>query len=763
VEHSERPESLESEESILVPDSRSGSSTGQSSQSRVAPAWQLQPLGFLSLLALFLAFRLLTLFLLRPGGFVRDWSDFDTYLGIAALSDYGLYPFLHYWLEWPPLIPWLMVGAYKLSLLLPLWSDARLWFTLILGTVFVLFETGNFVLLYRIARRLLPSPDEDQLWSKERPVPHQAEQKDETTLSPADQALPSTHYAIRCIVLYALLFAPVYAMLGFFDAIALFFLLLALDFILRGRLLSSAASVGVGFLVKLTPIVFLPVALRRLWDEAEDARGALRDGALYVVMTALTILALLVPFLLSNPSWLLATGRAIAGRSSWETVWAVMEGYFGYGVVAGDRLNPAETSFAAHPSSLPWWLITLVFGLLYLVLWTRPANYRRPRNLVALTGLTVTLFLLYSKGYSPQFLVYLLPFIFLLFPNARGVTYSLLLMLLNALEQPVYFILVPQATWLLEGVILARWLILGALVVEFGLVLWGQSLRRLIILRRYAPATLSAAVGLGLLAGIPLLGQAYAQQRLNEDPAASLIGYLRTDQAQAESRVLVLTDQDLMRRLKPYLHNGYQIRLAGGDQLYQAASSVADLMADTEKAWVIASGSEAGRVETELKAEGRSLLGYDFGIGSELQLFSSDQARFAALPPVARLANGANLIGYAIEPVPENRVRVTLYWWATTPPTQSYTVFTQLLDSEGNFVAGHDSIPAEGSLPTESWQAGRVYVDAHYIQVPEDLAAGAYQVVAGMYDVNLNRLVATGPDASVFRSRAVPLGEIQLR
>jgi hypothetical protein len=108
---------------------------------------------FFTLLALFIAFRLLTLLLLRPGGFIRDWSDFDTYLGIAALSDYGLYPFLHYWLEWPPLVPWLAVGAYQLSLLFPPWTDNRLWFVLILGTVFVLFETGNFVLLYRIAGR----------------------------------------------------------------------------------------------------------------------------------------------------------------------------------------------------------------------------------------------------------------------------------------------------------------------------------------------------------------------------------------------------------------------------------------------------------------------------------------------------------------------------------------------------------------------------------------------------------------------------------
>ncbi len=75
---------------------------GTTSQVRTKPPMS----DFWLVLALFVAFRLLTLFLLRPGGFIRDWSDFDTYLGIAAISDYGLYPFWHYWLEWPPLIPW---------------------------------------------------------------------------------------------------------------------------------------------------------------------------------------------------------------------------------------------------------------------------------------------------------------------------------------------------------------------------------------------------------------------------------------------------------------------------------------------------------------------------------------------------------------------------------------------------------------------------------------------------------------------------------
>ncbi len=775
------PEPLEDDEQPPVSNDQPQALDGDFAEGTEHPEGTASPVlihwhpDFYTLLALFVAFRILTLFLLRPGGFIRDWSDFDTYLGIAALSDYGLYPYFHYWLEWPPLAPWLSVGAYQFSLLFPPWSDPRLWFVLILGTVFLLFETGNFVLLYRIAVRVSAAftgggdrprlPEGDTLTADGEPQTAPSENLDAADeVRDAQHVVRSTQPAIRVVVLYALLFVPIYAMLGFFDAIALFFLLLALDFILRGRLLSSAISVGVGFVVKLTPIIFVPVALRQLWDVAEDWRAGLRDGALYLVVTTLTILALLLPFLLTQPVWLWTAARAVVGRSAWETVWAIFEGYFGYGVVGGDRLNPAETAFAVYDSSLPWWLITLAFGLLYVFLWTRPADYRQPRNVVALTGLTVTVFFLYSKGYSPQFLVYLLPFIILLFPNARGVTYSLLLTLLNVLEQPVYFVLVPEATWLLVGVVVARWLVLGVLLVEFGYVLWGSSLPRLAPVRRYAPAGLVALMGLGLFLAIPSLGRAYAERRLSEDPAASLIGYLDTQQAQDEADVFLVSDQDFLRRVKPYLAGDYTMHLAGGDNLYGAAPAVTELVADSDKIWVVTSGDAARRVQGVLNAWGRPLLTYDFGEGGELQLFAPRrQAGVVPLPPVARLASGANLVGYTVERPAWGQVRVTLYWWAARAPSQSYTVFTQVLDSDGDLVAGHDSLPADGDAPTHTWVTGRVYADTHLIELPGDLPPGTYRVVAGMYDFNLNRLVATGPDASIFEDNAVPLGEIELQ
>jgi hypothetical protein len=280
---------------------------------------------------------------------------------------------------------------------------------------------------------------------------------------------------------------------------------------------------------------------------------------------------------------------------------------------------------------------------------------------------------------------------------------------------------------------------------------------------------LSLLAGLGLIIAMPAVGRAYAEQRLSEDPAAGLIGYLGTEQAQAETGVLLVTDQDFLRRATPYVGGAYQVRLAGGDRLYQAAPAVADLIADSDKVWVVASGEVADRVERTLDARGRWLLTYDFGEGGKLQLFAparpglaSRQAAIVPLPPMARLANGVNLIGYRLERPARRQLRVTLYWWAAGTPTQSYTVFTQVLDSDGVLVAGHDSLPLNGAVPTQMWTSGRVYADEHLIELPAGLVLGTYHVAAGMYDFNLNRLVATGPDAVNFADQAVPLGEVVL-
>jgi hypothetical protein len=79
---------------------------------------------------------------------------------------------------------------------------------------------------------------------------------------------------------------------------------------------------------------------------------------------------------------------------------------------------------------------------------------------------------------------------------------------------------------------------------------------------------------------------------------------------------------------------------------------------------------------------------------------------------------------------------IDLNWLNLTeqPIEQRYKVFVQLLNSDGVLVTQHDSEPAGGSAPTDSWQLGVGYSDRHALIVPPDAPPGTYTLIAGMYD-----------------------------
>ncbi len=682
-------------------------------------------------LALFTALRGLSLFLLRPGGFIRDWSDFDTFLGISALSDYGLYPFLDFWLEWPPLVPWLAVGAYKLSLLLPPWpDDPRLWFVLMLGGAFLLFEVGNFILMYRLARRLF-----------------------------SEASIIS-----RLLWLYALLFPPLYAMLGFFDGVALFFILLGLDLLLNDRRFLSAAVVGVGFLVKIIPILLLPVAMRRLWHQYQrDRRAAAIEAGLYGVIFGLTVLVLLAPFLYGGPEWLLTSVRSMVSRSSWETVWAVLEGYHGFGVVLGDRLNPTETGFAVHPTTLPWSVISLAFAGIYALFFFRPASYQRPRTVTAFAGLTVSLFMLYNKGYSPQFLVYLLPFIVLLFPDGRGLTYALIYTGLNVLEQPIYFVLLPDTTWVLTTVVIARFLLTIIVAAEFALELFAGQSVQLAALRQRTAVAVGVTAAIGGLVLLPLLGRAYMTEQLKDNPVATFAGFMQawTTQHPADAaNHLLLSEQTVYRQVYPHLHNNFNLSLSDGAAKFNGAPTPADLLTGLEQAWALPTGEAGSVLRGVVDRRGTKQLSLEFaGLGTA-SLYSFKPNALPFMAP-ARFVGGIELLTHQVA-VKNGTLEATLYWRAVSPQSQSYTVFTQLLNADGEQVAGHDSIPAMGAAPTNGWPVNTVQADLHRITLPTDLPSGEYTLIIGLYNSFNERLRGIGPDGFGFASRAMPLTVVQL-
>ena len=117
--------------------------------------------------------------------------------------------------------------------------------------------------------------------------------------------------------------------------------------------------------------------------------------------------------------------------------------------------------------------------------------------------------------------------------------------------------------------------------------------------------------------------------------------------------------------------------------------------------------------------------------------------RADALPSAAHALSAdfggrIELLGYTIEPAephPGETLRVILYWRAKEPMTESYTVFTHLLDPDGRQVSQEDSMPMSNLHPTSEWQAGEIVADGIYeLALPADAAPGEYALELGLYD-----------------------------
>lgn len=371
---------------------------------------------FTLILGLFVTFRL-SLLVFWPADQLARWSDYDYYYQLASWVDEGRLPYLDYWVEYPPLFPYLSVLLYLLTPRYETYAAG-------LALAQLLFETGSFILLFRIAQRALgEARAKDSAW------------------------------------IYALLFAPVATWWLSFDAIPTFFLLLAVERWLAGQRIQSALAAGVGGLVKWFPLLYLPVAVR--------FRQSWRSAIVYA-LTALLVVAVAFGLLAAlSPSYTLASLRSLGQRASWQTIWALLDGNLGTGAYQANRLDPEAAGLPQGDSPVvPTWLTTLVFGVLYLWLWLRTPHEGRPLRVLRFTALTVVLFFLWSRGWSPQWLGMLAPLALLSLPLERGALYMIVLAFVNIAEWPV-LLSRGMNNWLYLTILLRT-----GLLVLFAFDLW---------------------------------------------------------------------------------------------------------------------------------------------------------------------------------------------------------------------------------------------------------------------------------------------------
>ena len=135
-------------------------------------------------------------------------------------------------------------------------------------------------------------------------------------------------------------------------------------------------------------------------------------------------------------------------------------------------------------------------------------------------------------------------------------------------------------------------------------------------------------------------------------------------------------------------------------------------------------------------------------------------------PREAKLGDQVRFLGYdlPLEKVqPGNLANLTLYWQCLKEMDTSYTVFTHVLDADGNIVGQWDSIPQGGELPTITWVSGEVVVDHYQIPIAMEAQPGPCHIEIGMYNAPTGqRLPVVEPSSERLSGDRILLGEVHV-
>ena len=113
------------------------------------------------------------------------------------------------------------------------------------------------------------------------------------------------------------------------------------------------------------------------------------------------------------------------------------------------------------------------------------------------------------------------------------------------------------------------------------------------------------------------------------------------------------------------------------------------------------------------------------------------ETSFGTAAQDAQFGDSVRLVGYDLATAdagPGGSLQLTLYWEILEPFGKDYTVFTHLLDGEGQLVGQRDNPPVRGMYPTTWFGRGEIVRDEYDIPIGEGVVSGSYTLQIGWYD-----------------------------
>lgn len=358
----------------------------------------------------FLLARLLILIALPFDGLL-GYGDLRYFFDLASLGK----PYLELWVEYPPVFPLLSRGLYLLS------GGQRHIYVYLLVTILAISQALTIYYFQRLAQQFY---------------------------------LPSEAY--QRTLRYLILTVGFAYGWWYFDPLANLALVAGVYWLYQRKHISAVAAAAAGTLTKLFPALLLVLVWRyQRW----------RERVWMTALWAAIVVGVFGYLFWRSPEYMRASLALQSSRSSWETVWALVDGNLStgnFGLLAEHRLPEYATQLDQNPSKIPSGITLIVFGLVGFYLFLK-AETSNPRSQVALLGFTWCIFFLWSPAWSPQWVLYLLPWVLLVLPSRQGWLFALSLILVNLMEWPVL---------LSRGIFQGLWLTIILRTILIALLAW---------------------------------------------------------------------------------------------------------------------------------------------------------------------------------------------------------------------------------------------------------------------------------------------------
>ena len=344
---------------------------------------------------------------------LRGYGDFVHFYHLANMG----WPFADYWVEFPPIFPFLSTLIYRLA------GGREHVYDYLLVLILTLAQAGSLLVFSQILDRIFGSEQvERRIW------------------------------------IYMGSITALFYGWGYFDPLAVLAMLLGLLWVLDGKDVRAGLILAVGVLIKWFPALVLAVAWRY-----RPIRKAILLTTITLGITALVYAGLYLAF----PDMTQASLSAQSSKGSWETPWALLDGNFNTGNF-GPELERLDSSAAVkpvgNPAQIPPYLSLVFFAALGGWLYFK-FNSDQGQTKIAFLGLTLAIFFLWLPGWSPQWVLYLIPVILLSLPIKEAILLLTSLILVNLCEWPL--LLSRGLNWSLWVTIPLRVLLIILLVIEF--------------------------------------------------------------------------------------------------------------------------------------------------------------------------------------------------------------------------------------------------------------------------------------------------------